>query len=191
MLKQIITLIVVTVCIQGCTQPRRIGITYSQYDNKRISDLNVTLDWSYTHRFKTDSNGCFDFRSKKKNLGFEFEWGNEIHKWSSLGVTASSLKDTIKIYLKHTPGYVKGLRDTSKGKIVFYQVGESIAPYTEAEAKFAKDYSITYYYSGCTDPFEGVAGYNQLMALYMDKKLGTSWRQFVRNVPGVKKVKVN
>jgi len=86
------------------------------------------------------------------------------------------LPDTAKVYSRKLATV-----DTKAGNLKFLLRGGIVSTYRKGQEVFEKKYRLKYYDFGCVMPSNiSIDDYNKIVAGYLDKKFGLSWRNEVR-----------
>jgi len=86
------------------------------------------------------------------------------------------LPDTAKVYSRKL-----ATADIKAGNLKFIVRGGIVSTYRKGQEVFEKKYRLKYHDFGCVMPSNiSIDDYNKIIAGYLDKKFGLSWRNEVR-----------
>ena len=86
------------------------------------------------------------------------------------------LPDTAKVYSRKL-----ATANIKAGNVKFLLRGGIVSTYRKGQDVFEKKYRLRYYDFGCVMPSNlSIDDYNKIVAGYLDKKFGLSWRNEVR-----------
>jgi hypothetical protein len=145
-----------------------------------ISVPNISLRIDNKQLIQADSNAVFEFKTSKRKVSISAVPENIYHFDSLLFVQA--ITDTVKLFIAYPVDSSLAGYDIAHSKLQFF-CGGGIAPVAimPADKIFEIKYSVKYHLLDCFMPeLDDLNAYNQQVALYLDKRYGTGWRQTVR-----------
>lgn len=170
----ILSLLFILFTATAFCQGNIVGKVYSIADSTPVAGISISINNKFVAR--SDSNGIFPLGTNKKKITLSTEFGYPTT------FNVNDIADTIKIFVYAPINSQLAQYDILHGRIQFY-CGGGIAPMaiSPADKSFEKTYNVNYHLFDCMIPERSrLISYNQIIAIYLDKKFGTGWREQVR-----------